>query len=452
MHRLVFRLKQLIYDLRSGLLLRPGLITASLALIAVLSTWLDDHAAARSLVRSYFPGAFQGEPGAAQTLLGTIAGSMMTVVSIVYSILVMMLTLASMQFSPRVLAGMLRDRESQNTLGFFIGTFTYCLLVLRSVRGDPPFVPVLSVTLAIVFALLSLATLIYFIHHIAHNIQANYLVDAVARETEDVIDKSFPEPLEPGEVPEVELEPPEPPADAEPVPAMGSGYVQLLDQEALFEVARTAGVSVFLHRGVGEFAIEGQPLVFLHPPGRADEAARAACQGAFDLGEVRTMQDDVEFGVRQIVDIALKAISPAVNDPSTAATCIDHLGRLLCRLARRRIPSSVVRFSDPDVIVVLRRATFRSVLDLAFNQLRQYGRADMAVALRMLRTLSEVATAARASVDLDRIGQHGQLIEAELRRSFHGPDCEELEARVAALNRVVATRTGRAARLEVMSP
>lgn len=455
--RIPFILRQMLYDLRSGLLLRPGLITAALAALATALGLLDDHPMVREFAIRHLPGAFTGEPGAAQTLLATIAGSMMTVVSIVYSILVMMLTLASMQFSPRVVAALLRDTRSQNTLGIFIGTFTYCLLVLRSVRADPPFVPVLSVTGALALALLCLGTLIYFIHHIGLNIQANHLVDRVATETEAVIDQLFPDVLQPGEIQQGDQALPTPPLDAVPVASLHSGYIQIIDRTALLSIAAQHRVSLYLQKGVGEFTIEQNPLLFVHPPERATALVVQACQGTFDIGPIRTMQDDVEFGVRQIVDIALKAISPAVNDPSTAATCIDHLGRLLCRLARRRIAPAVVRIAPdlpaqptdsaleqeahattpPDAakgeVVVFRRACFRTLLDLSLNQIRQYGRSDMAVALRLTRMLTEVASVVSAPDILSRILQHARLIEAEARRVHLPADCDELLIRLKSL-------------------
>ena len=152
-----------------------------------------------------------------------------------------------------------------------------------------------------------------------------------------------------------------------------------------------------------------------------------AVRAAFDLGPVRTLQDDVEFGVRQIVDIALKAISPAVNDPSTAATCIDHLGRLLIRLAGRRAPAS-----QRDGLVVP-QPTHVDLIDLAFEQIRQYGKGDMAIALRLLRVLGDIASVTRDRVALERLATHGRLVEAAARTAFAPEDCDELDRRAARL-------------------
>jgi uncharacterized membrane protein len=324
-----------------------------------------------------------------------------------------------MQFSTRILAGMTRDPVSQHTLGLFVGTFVYCLFVLRSVDSNPPFVPGIALTGAIGAALTSLAALVYFIHHIIRSIQANHLVDRIARETEAVIDDVF------GNNPPVGTDSPETPIRGSvPVFARSSGYVQLIDIEALRAVAlRVSPIDV--SRPMGTFAVEGRPVAFL--PDGATEADIAAVAAAFDLGPVRTMQKDAEFGLRQIVDIALKAISPAVNDPSTAATCIDHLSRVLVRAAR--FPPSV----DGIAGVFLHPVSHADLVDLSFEQLRQYGKTDMAVALRLLRAMTDVAAAMTNPAARDRLALQARLLESRARTAFPDEDCDELIRRYAQL-------------------
>lgn len=418
-----FQLRQLGYDLETGLFARPAVwivLLATLALVVPqaevrlvpeLSAWLAT------------------EPGAAQVVLGTVAGSMMTVISVVYSILLVALSLASIQFSTRILSSLTRDGVAQHTLGLFVGTFVYCLLLLRSVRSDPPFVPGVALTGALALAITALAGLVWFIHHVVRGIQANHLVDRIAAETELVVDDVFRERLEPGSaMPSFPV--PDPPADADPVRAATSGYVQIIDEDALQALAARTGKRIHLVRAMGHFVAEGLPLALVIPAATAQEAA--AVIAAVDIGPVRTMQRDVEFGVRQIVDIALKAISPAVNDPSTAATCIDHLGRLLVRVAGRR-PVPVERGG-----FVLAQTTLADLVDLAFEQLRQYGRTDMAVALRLMRVLGEVASVTRDTATLARVETHARLLDASARAAFAADDCDELTRRRAAVARVCA--------------
>jgi uncharacterized membrane protein len=417
MRPLSFRARQAIYDLRSGLLFLPALIASCFGALALVVPVVEARfCPALSLWLAT-------EPAAAQIVLGTLAGSVMTAVSVIYSILLVALALASIQFSTRILAGMMRDRASQRTLGLFVGTFIYCLLTLRVVHADPVVVPGVSLTIAMLLALASLAGLVYFVHHIINAIQANHLVDTIATETEVVIDDVFPT----AGCPTEETALPEPPADAVAVDAVASGYVQLIDVAGLGAVARR-GFTVYVARGMGRFAAAGLPLAFIMPAEAGGKTPGAAelddVKDAFDLGPVRTMQEDVEFGVRQIVDIALKAISPAVNDPSTAATCIDHLGRLLIRLAGRAQPVGV----DGLVLPV---ATHADLVDLAFEQLRQYGRTDMAVALRLMRVLGEVASVTPPSTCLQRLERHARLLDEAARTVFAVDDCEELQKRRA---------------------
>ena len=412
--RFKFRLRQLKHDLTSGMLFRPALISGTIALVGLALIELE---ATGTLPRWDGGGWFFGnDPGSAQAVLGAIAGSMMSVVSIVYSVLLVALSLASVQFSPRILGGFVRDRVSQRTLGVFLGTFVFCLLVMRATRAEPAWVATWAVAVGCLLGLACLVFLIYFLHHIATGIQVNNLVDRIATDTAAVMDDV-------GGAGAVAAVPPLP-ADAVAVEATASGYLQLVDHEGLVALARRSGAIVHIAVEPGDYVAPGSALAYLARPGAASAAPlTTACRDAFDLGTVRTMQQDVGFGLRQLVDIALKAISPAVNDPSTAGTCIDRLGSLLAALAVR--PSGTRVIADGDAVrVVVPRPTFADLVDLAFNQLRQYGRGDLAVSIRILGAIAAVArpcTAAqraplRAHADLVRAGLSPAFLPADRQR------------------------------------
>lgn len=434
-----FLLRQVLYDLRVSLLYRPAMITTGLALLAPALTYIEARwQPIGQLLNRTFPWLCGPDVAAAQLVLTTIAGSMMTVLSLTYSVLLMALTLASMQFSPRILFSFLRDSTSQTTLGLFVGTFLYCLLLLRMVHGAPePFIPQLGMVVALGLALVSLGWLLYFIQHIARGIQANHLIARIAGETQQVIFQVFPEADAAGNSPAQQRLPL--PEQAAVILARTSGYVQLIDEESLLQVAAEFRRTLFLHKGPGEFATAGTPLLSVVPGEGVPEALTAACLAAYDLGEIRTMQQDVEYGIRQIVDIALKAISPAVNDPSTAVTCIDHLGVLLVAMAGRREPLQEIRRGE-ELLLQHRRTTFRRVFDLAFNQIRQYGRTDMAVVLRLLRAFEALALATTNPAHLDAIRHHATLLLDAGRSSFLAGDCAELEDRCDALARLLTSR------------
>jgi len=414
-----FRARQLAHDLGGNLLLRPALITLALAGAAFVLVAVDQRGIGHRLI-----GSFIAEPAAAQALLGAIGGSVIGVVSIVYSVLVMSLTMASMQFSPRILAGFLRDPISQNVLGVFTGTFLYSLAALRGVRSDPPFVPPLTLAGAVVLSLSTIAALIYFINHIAREIQVNHLVARIAGQTAEVIEQELPVGGSDGVRPAAA-------AIGEDIPAGASGYVQLIDVAGLASVASRLGLRIDVVAVPGDFVPSGAPVARVFPP--ADERVRALIRRGFDLGPVRTLQQDIAFGLRQIVDIGLKAISPAVNDPSTCATCIDHLDELLRRLATRAAGTRVIE-AGPRGQLVVPAPAFADYVALAFNQLRQYGRGDLAVANRLMRAFADVQAVTADTVRRTALRQQARLLMEGIHPRFAAEDRLELEQRYAQLS------------------
>jgi uncharacterized membrane protein len=319
-------------------------------------------------------------------------------------------------------------------LGIFIGTFIYCLTILRSLSDKMHLSTIhLATSIAIFLALFALCYLIYFIHHISQLIQINYIVDLIADQTDEVIDSDYPQKIEEGLGPD-NLEGDdfrwiEPPAESHDILSSRSGYVQLIDEKTLMECAVQHQVGIYLKRTPGEFAIEGTPLLTIHPADKATGEVQETCLRAFDLGPVRTMQQDIEFGIRQIADVALKAISPAVNDPTTACTCIDHLARVLSRLASRRILPWHRTFPDhPGASFHMRRTTFKSALDLAFNQIRQYGKADLAVLSAMMKALAAVSSATECGAYHRFIEKHGAMIIRDSAPHLGDADKQELAA------------------------
>ncbi len=408
--RIKFIIKQLLYDLRTGLLFRPLVIAAFYVILEIILVTLEQHSLINLSWARWLPCGFEGEPATAQTVLGTIAGSIITVTSIVYSMLAMALSLSSVQFSPRILTSFMEDTTCQNVLGVFIGTFTYCLLLLRTIHGEPDlFVPQLSVSTAILMALICMGCLIYFIDHMSKYIQINYIYEHIARETELVIDSVFPEKARGEENREYTQIPPE---DIVPVLSNKSGYIQLIDDERLTWTAKEYGIKIFCKIPVGDFTVLGTPLLYISPREKVTEEIKDICISAFDTGVVRTFQQDISLGIRQMVDIALKAISPAINDPTTAVTCIDHLGRILIRMAQKNI--SPWEIKDPltgELLVSLRRISFKEILDLSFTQLRQYGKTDMAVSLRLMKIIKDTSMITSNKAYHNALYDHACLIE-----------------------------------------
>jgi uncharacterized membrane protein len=358
----------------------------------------------------------------------------MTVVSIVFAILLMTLTLASMQFSPRILISFVRDRGTQWTLGIFLGTFSYCVAALPAARSIPhPLSPVVTVSGAMLLALICVGWLLFFIHHISQSISVNHIVDRIARETERVIEDLMPHPLGPHRRPVPAAFVPDEPEF--PILNGVSGYIRFIDTGRLMRFARIHHLRVRVTRSVGHFVPAGVPLLMVSRRGRLDDELAVELTAAFDIGPMRTMQQDVEFGVIQIVDIALRAISPAVNDPSTAISCIDQLTRILICWIGRFPPDSLI-FNPPHVLrVVLPWIDLEGLLNTAVEQIRAYATTDAAVSLRLLRLLHDVAVTTEDESVRSRMIERGERVVEGCRGFLPADDVARLELRLRELAR-----------------
>ncbi len=331
---------------------------------------------------------YSGDISGAQALLSTVGGSAITVAGVVFSITITALTLASSQFGPRLLRNFMRDRGNQVVLGTFVSTFLYCLLVQRSLGGGA--VPQVSVTIAVVLGIASMCVLVYFIHHVSSSIQASSVVAGVGRELLEAINTVFPEQLGRDEQ---DGRPRELPAtDVGAIHADCSGYLQALDEDGLLAIATEHELVIDLHVRPGAFITQGDRIADVYPKQGATEARRKAICKTFIIGNSRSAEQDAEFSINQLVEICLRALSPGINDPLTAITCIDWLGAAMSRLANRRIPSSR-RYDKHDVLrVIAMRTTFAGAMDAAFNQPRQAGASHPAVMIRLLEAMHTIAT------------------------------------------------------------
>ena len=438
--RIIFR--HLLYNLRGGFLVRPLIIALTLGLAGMLLSALEVTTPG---VNAWVPKALfpsRSDPQVAQVILGGIAAAMMTVVSIVFAILLMTLTLASMQFSPRIIVSFSQDRVTQQTLGIFLGTFTYCVAALPAARTLPhPVEPILTVLGAMLLSLACVAWLLYFIHHISQAISVNHIVDRIAQETEAIIDQTMPRPVRNSRLTEAAQYAAarmEPTAREAPVLSSVSGYVRFIDAQRLVAEARAAGMTVRVLRRVGHFVPEGVPLLMVSKGDKLSQERETELRAAFDFGPTRTLQQDVEYGILQIVDIALKAISPAVNDPSTAITCVDQLSRILIRFALREPPDSLL-YDPPGVVrVSLPWLSFDRLVESAFEQIRLYAKSDVAVSLRMLRALGDIAATLPDPHDRQPLVERGRRIVTGCTEQLGESEMGELRARLRTLEETLS--------------
>lgn len=393
----VFRLIAIWDRLRTSFWFLPtlmtlGAIALSFVLIAVDGEVKDE--VYRKIDWVYLFG-----PEGARAILSAIASSMITVAGLTFSITMLTLQLASSQFGPRLLRNFMSDRGNQIVLGTFISTFVYCLLVLRTIKGveGSSFVPHLSVAIGVLLALASLAVLIYFIHHTAHSIRIESVLARLAEETQEAIDRLYPEKL--GNEPAPEQEGPDafPPAGTRAcgVQPDHSGYVQYVDAETLMSLARERDVVVRVLVLPGAFVTPATTVLEVAPDDRVDDDAKAALRNALGLGGERTPNQDLAFSIRRIVEIAQRALSPGINDPTTALYCIDRLGDALARLAGRSSPSPCRVDDDGCLRVIARALDFSDLAVRAFSAVARYGAKDADVAEGLLRALDNVIVAAR---------------------------------------------------------
>jgi uncharacterized membrane protein len=308
--------------------------------------------------------AFQGTADDARSLLIVVSSTMITVTGLVFALTIVALQIASGQYSPRLLRNFMRDRGTQLVLSIFVGAFAYSTAGLYTVgvqgSGQEAFVPRLAVSGSLALALASVGVLIYFIHHLARSIQIDTIMSQVEREASAVIDEVYPH--QPG-YREAEERCPEPPLVAVGLPSARSGYIQAVDPDPLVRTAVRHGVVVVVARQVGDHVVAGTPIAWAWgrtagqpPPGAG--TLREAVDEAVQVGFERTMVQDVGFGIRRLVDIANKALSPAVNDPYTGVQAVHHLSVLLCSLARLRLGDWIVRDDQGELRVAVPRPKF----------------------------------------------------------------------------------------------
>lgn len=420
-------LKVVWVPIRDSLWFVPGVFTAVATVLAAATMtaerrgwlWAGDP-----------PGwVYQGSAEGARELLGTITGSLITVTGVIFSVTIVAVQLASTQYTPRVLRNFSADRGNQMVLGIFIGTFTYSVLLLRTIRSPDgegePFVPRLAVTIAVVLLIGSIVTLIYFIHHVAREIQVTAILDRVAKETMGNVHQLFPEHIgHADETPPDDPQRPEPPAFV--VSSARAGYLHAVDEDRLFELGERRRVVIGMEPKIGDFVLQGAPLASVWTEGAVDDELGEAIRRAFAVGPERTPQQDVEFGIIQMSDIAVKALSPSINDPTTAVRCIDRLAEILTEFGARR-PPEPRRTRDGAVRFVARYTTFDQAVKVAYDDIRHFGAPIPLIAERLIEVLGDIITRVPPARREPLLDQARAVLHAA-RRSIESPrDLADLE-------------------------
>jgi len=409
-------------SVRSSFWFVPSIMASGAGVLSLATVALDQSISEAWLKELAW--IYTGGSEGASAVLQIIASSMITIAGVVFSMTLVALSLASSQLGPRLMRNFMRDTSNQVVLGTFIATFLYCLLVLRTIRRaeEIAFVPHLSVTLGLAFALASLGVLIYFIHHVSVSIQADEIIAHVNAELNAGIEHMFPVEMGVGKLPQDISVDQAFDAEAEPVIAAEDGYLQLIDVDSLMALASQHDALFRVECRPGRYVIEGNPLVMVWPRDRLNEELALKIRSTFALGTQRTSAQDLEFSVDQLVEIAARALSTGINDPFTAISCVDRLASALAKLARRDFPSPYRLDDDERLRVVACPFTFEGIAGATFNPIRQHARGNAAVTIRLLEVIADIARLARREDDLAVLRTHASMIVRGAREALSEPN------------------------------
>jgi len=361
----------------------------------------------------HYPGwVISGSADAARQILTAIAAAIITVVGVVFSIVIVAMTLTSTQFGPRMLRNFIRDRGTQLTLGTFVATFVYSVLALGSIGqgAHGNFVPHISITVTLVLMVADLAVLIYFLHHIAVQIQLPQVIASIARDLAGAIELEAGDPTVGADARYAALLIADMDGPGGDVAAPRSGYLQYIQHRTLVRIAAEKDAVIHLRYRPGHFLVQGHPYATVWPASAADQVARELAW-AHATGPYRTLAQDVSFGIDQLVEICIRALSPAVNDTFTALTCIDWIGDSLCKVTGRWQPTRVYRDASGTVRLIATQTTYQRLVQRAFEKVRQAGRGMPAVMIRQLDALAKIMERAAAPEDCAVLLDQAAMIE-----------------------------------------
>lgn len=400
------------HELKSTFWFIPVIIIIGAILFAILLLNVDNHLAFKNEGLTKF--FFIGSSDSARSVLSTISGAMIGVAGTVFSVTLVALTLASSQFGPRLIKNFMYVRLNQVVLGTYISTYIYCLIVLNTIKDteDYKFIPSLSILFAIVFAVMNIVLLIIFIHRIAVSIQADHVISEISSSIGKEIKKLFPEEIdeksEPGIIPDVDKEIATY-QNKTSIYATQYGYVKYIDVDTLLRLATESNSLLKLNYRPGSYIVKGIDLGTLYYNNIEDNMVDQM-QNQFILGSSRTSNQHIELSIHQMVEIAVRALSPGVNDPYTAISCIDNLTSTLCYLATKKFPPSH-RFDDEKKLrLITNLYDFELITDIAFNQIRLYSSGNTAVIIKLMDALVLIHKMVKIPTYKDVVKKHARKV------------------------------------------
>lgn len=414
------RLQTFWHRLRSSLWALPLLMVIAAAAAAILAVHVSFRQGDDPIWFLY-----SGNAKEAPQFLANLVTAMITMATLVISITMVVLTLAAQQLGPRIIRNFMADRRTQLTLGLFVATVVYLLLVLRSVYGSIAQVPNLAVTGGTVLVLLCLVALLVFVHHLARSIIADNTIDRVGAALDEDIARLLPE----SNFAQPPLPDKRPTETGAPLMLTSSGYVQALDHHGLVEIAEEADAVIEISFKPGRHVVEGTTFAWVAPAEMASEELRDRVEACIVLGGERASVQDPETSIRQLVEVALRALSPSLNDPFTATAVIDRLTTSLAKIMRRGPAQSVWADEAGKVRLMAPYSTFADTVEEAFRQIRQHGHDEPAVLIRLVESLGQLLTIANDKQRPALEAQIGMVLDTGRRDIAQADDLETLERR-----------------------
>ncbi len=417
--------------LRTNLWLIPAVESVAAVVLFVVTLSIDRAAFHGEI--SLPSWVITGSPDAARQILAALAAAIITVVGVVFSIILVTLTLASTQFGPRMLRTFIRDRGTQLTLGTFVATFFYAVLVLISIGTT--FVPHLSVTVTLALTAIDLGVLIYFIHHVATSIQLPEVIASIARDLAAALKAETAVPAQDAGLvngPALAVLQARLDRAGKVVTAPAAGYLRFVRHATLVRIAAEYDAVIRLHYRPGHYLTHGHPMATVWPPEVADKIGRRL-ERVHITGPLRTLSQDIAFGCDQLVEIAIRALSPAVNDTFTALTCIDWLGDGLCTIAVTWYPPVFHRDELGEIRLITAPVSYERLVQRSFEKIRQAAGGMPAVLIRQLDALYKIMAVAPADRWQVLLDQAAMIQRVNLRTVPEAADQADITARYDAL-------------------
>jgi uncharacterized membrane protein len=373
---------------------------------------------------------------AARTVLSTVATSILGVAGTVFSITLVVLTLAANQFGSRLVQNFMDDNLNQFVLGLYAGTFLYCIIALQTVRseGEMDFVPKITTGFLLVLVIVGVVLLVYFIHHVSVSIQADHVIANTSKRLQKSLESIYPEKLGNGGIPGKWINNVESYLENHPVHTKlncnSTGYLQAIAFKQLLDICTDNDLVVNLLLSPGDFAVERQLCIKVYSQGELSLKVKKKLLGTLAFGPVRTATQDAEFAIHQMVEIASRALSPGINDPYTAITCLDNLTASLCKLATIDFPTPFREDQNGKLRVLTQPESFEGFLDASYNQIRQFGKEVPSVIIRLMDNLHTLSGFTQENAKIAAIRKHAEMTLRAGKEFFsEKKDVEDLEER-----------------------